>query len=185
MVVEHDPQVMLAADTIFDMGPGPGEKGGEIVFKGTPGEIIKADTLTAHYLSGKTRVNAKANKREIRQNTPAIVLHGAREHNLKGISPRFPIGKLSVVTGVSGSGKSTLIENILVPALYKAKGMPTEAPGTFDSLEGADLVENIHYVDQSPIGRALIGTKIGDIVSVEVPDGVAKFKVMKIEKKDS
>ena len=153
VVVEHDPQVMLAADTIFDMGPGPGEKGGEIVFKGTPGEIIKADTLTAHYLSGKTRVNAKANKREIRQNTPAIVLHGAREHNLKGISPRFPIGKLSVVTGVSGSGKSTLIENILVAALYKAKGMPTEAPGTFDSLEGADLVENIHYVDQSPIGK--------------------------------
>ncbi len=153
VVVEHDPQVMLAADTIFDMGPGPGEKGGEIIFKGSPHEIVKADTLTARYLSGKTRVNTKASRREIKKDSPAIVLEGAREHNLKGISPRFPLGKLTVVTGVSGSGKSTLIENILVPALYKAKGMPTEAPGAFDSIKGADLVENIHYVDQSPIGK--------------------------------
>lgn len=153
VVVEHDPQVMLAADTIYDMGPGPGEKGGQIIFKGTPDEIIQADTLTAHYLSGQKRVSAQGCQRKISKQSPFLVLHGAREHNLKGISPRFPIGALTVVTGVSGSGKSTLIENILVPALYKAKGMPTESPGDFDSLTGAQLIENIHYVDQSPIGK--------------------------------
>ena len=153
VVVEHDPQVMLAADTLFDMGPGPGEKGGEIIFKGTPAEILKADTLTARYLSGKEKVSSQKSQRKFTKKTPAIELNGAREHNLKSISVRFPIGALSVVTGVSGSGKSTLIENILVPALYKAKGMPTESPGYFESLKGADLVENIHYVDQSPIGK--------------------------------
>ena len=153
VVVEHDPQVMLAADTLFDMGPGPGEKGGEIIFKGTPAEILKADTLTARYLSGKEKVSSRKSQRKLTKKTPAIELNGAREHNLKNICVRFPIGALSVVTGVSGSGKSTLIENILVPALYKAKGMPTESPGHFESLKGADLVENIHYVDQSPIGK--------------------------------
>ena len=153
VVVEHDPQVMLAADTIFDMGPGPGEKGGKIIFQGSPTDIVKADTLTARYLSGKERVSAKKSQRKIKKNAPAIILYGACEHNLKAISPRFPIGALTVVTGVSGSGKSTLVENILVPALYKAKGMPTESPGHFERLQGADLIENIHYVDQSPIGK--------------------------------
>lgn len=153
VVVEHDPQVMLAADTICDMGPGPGEKGGSIIFKGTPKDIIKADTLTARYLSGRGRINATATHRKINAKTPSLILKGARQHNLKDISPRFPLGALTVVTGVSGSGKSTLIENILVPALYKAKGMPTESPGQFKELLGADLIENIHYVDQSPIGK--------------------------------
>lgn len=153
VVVEHDPQVMLAADTICDMGPGPGEKGGSLIFKGTPKDIIKADTLTARYLSGRGRINATATHRKINAKTPSLILKGARQHNLKDISPRFPLGALTVVTGVSGSGKSTLIENILVPALYKAKGMPTESPGQFKELLGADLIENIHYVDQSPIGK--------------------------------
>ena len=153
VVVEHDPQVMLAADTLFDMGPGPGEKGGEIIFKGSPTQILKANTLTARYLSGKEKVSSRKSQRKLTKKMPAIELSGAREHNLKGISVRFPIGALCVVTGVSGSGKSTLIENILVPALYKAKGMPTESPGHFESLKGADFVENIHYVDQSPIGK--------------------------------
>lgn len=153
VVVEHDPQVMLAADTIYDMGPGPGEKGGSIIFKGTPKDIIQADTLTARYLSGRERISATATHRKINAKTPSLILKGARQHNLKDISPRFPIGVLTVVTGVSGSGKSTLIENILVPALYKAKGMPTESPGQFKELIGADLIENIHYVDQSPIGK--------------------------------
>lgn len=153
VVVEHDPQVMLAADTLFDMGPGPGEKGGEIIFKGSPTQILKANTLTARYLSGKEKVSSRKSQRKFTKKMPAIELSGAREHNLKGISVRFPIGALCVVTGVSGSGKSTLIENILVPALYKAKGMPTESPGHFESLKGADFVENIHYVDQSPIGK--------------------------------
>ena len=153
VVVEHDPQVMLAADTLFDMGPGPGEKGGEIIFKGSPTQILKANTLTARYLSGKEKVSSRESQRKFTKKMPAIELSGAREHNLKGISVRFPIGALCVVTGVSGSGKSTLIENILVPALYKAKGMPTESPGHFDALKGADLIENVHYVDQSPIGK--------------------------------
>ena len=153
VVVEHDPQVMLAADTLFDMGPGPGEKGGEIIFKGSPTQILKANTLTARYLSGKEKVSSRESQRKFTKKMPAIELSGAREHNLKGISVRFPIGALCVVTGVSGSGKSTLIENILVPALYKAKGMPAESPGHFDALKGADLIENVHYVDQSPIGK--------------------------------
>ena len=153
VVVEHDPQVMLAADTIFDMGPGPGEKGGNIIFKGSASELLKADTLTARYLSGRETIGAQKSARKINKKSPAIGIEGANAHNLKNISVRFPLGALSVVTGVSGSGKSTLIENILVPALYKAKGMPTEAPGAFDKLTGADLINEVHYVDQSPIGK--------------------------------
>ena len=152
VVVEHDPQVMLAADQIFDMGPGPGEKGGQVVFNGTPADLMKADTLTGRYLSGRQRISTEHEKRLIDQ-SKAITLKGVSAHNLKAIDVRFPLGVLNVVTGVSGSGKSTLIQNVLVPALLKAKGEPTEAPGAFKTIDGADLIDSVQFVDQSPIGK--------------------------------
>ena len=152
VVVEHDPQVMLAADTIFDMGPGPGEKGGQVIFKGRPNDLIKADTLTGRYLSGRQRINAMHEKRALDSNK-AITLSGVTAHNLKNIDVHFPLGGLNVVTGVSGSGKSTLIQNVLVPALMKAKGEPTEAPGAFKSLTGHEHIDSVQFVDQSPIGK--------------------------------
>ena len=152
VVVEHDPQVMLAADTIFDMGPGPGEKGGQVVFKGRPNDLIKADTLTGRYLSGRQRINSMHEKRALDSNK-AITLSGVTAHNLKNIDVHFPLGGLNVVTGVSGSGKSTLIQNVLVPALMKAKGEPTEAPGAFESLIGHEHIDSVQFVDQSPIGK--------------------------------
>lgn len=152
VVVEHDPQVMLAADTIFDMGPGPGEKGGQVIFKGRPNDLIKADTLTGRYLSGRQRINAMHEKRALDSNK-AITLSGVTAHNLKNIDVHFPLGGLNVVTGVSGSGKSTLIQNVLVPALMKAKGEPTEAPGAFESLTGHEHIDSVQFVDQSPIGK--------------------------------
>lgn len=152
VVVEHDPQVMLAADTIFDMGPGPGEKGGQVVFKGRPNDLIKADTLTGRYLSGRQRINAMHEKRALDSNK-AITLSGVTAHNLKNVDVHFPLGGLNVVTGVSGSGKSTLIQNVLVPALMKAKGEPTEAPGAFKSLTGHEHIDSVQFVDQSPIGK--------------------------------
>ncbi|MBO7174058.1 MAG: excinuclease ABC subunit UvrA [Burkholderiaceae bacterium] len=153
VVVEHDPQVMLAADHIFDMGPGPGEKGGEIVFSGTPADLMKADTLTARYLSGRERIDAMSQARPIGANHPCLHLKGVKAHNLKNIDVTFPLHAMTVVTGVSGSGKSTLIENVLVPALLKAKGKPTEAAGSHAALIGENLINELYFVDQSPIGK--------------------------------
>ncbi|MCA3217315.1 MAG: excinuclease ABC subunit UvrA [Burkholderiales bacterium] len=159
LVVEHDPQVMLAADRIIDMGPGPGERGGSIVFNGSPAEIRQASTLTGEYLSGRKQVEVTALTRDgyatrnVRPNTPRLLLEGAREHNLKDLSVEFPLNHLVVVTGVSGSGKSTLIQDVLYPALCKAKGKSTEAPGAFDRLLGDDYLADVAMVDQSPIGK--------------------------------
>ncbi len=153
VVVEHDPQVMLAADTIYDMGPGPGAAGGAVQFQGTVSELMRANSLTGEYLSGKRSIAAKSSSRAFDENCPIITLAGASAHNLQSIDVHFPVGAMTVVTGVSGSGKSTLIENVLVPALLKAKGEATEAPGAYHSLIGADLVDSVQFVDQSPIGK--------------------------------
>ena len=159
VVVEHDPQVMLAADRMIDIGPGPGERGGEIVFNGTPGEIQRDGTLTGQYLSGRRQVELPLlttggyATRNVRPNTPRLVLEGAREHNLKNISVELPLNHLVLITGVSGSGKSTLVADVLYPALAKAKGKQTEAPGEHDRLLGADWVGGVAMVDQSPIGK--------------------------------
>ncbi|MCA3228734.1 MAG: ATP-binding cassette domain-containing protein, partial [Burkholderiales bacterium] len=159
VVVEHDPQVMLAADRIIDMGPGPGERGGTIVFNGAPAEIRQASTLTGDYLSGRKQVEVSAltpdgyATRNVRPNTPRLLLEGAREHNLKNLSIEFPLNHLVVVTGVSGSGKSTLVQDVLYPALCKAKGKSTEAPGAHDRLLGDDHLADVAMVDQSPIGK--------------------------------
>jgi len=151
VVVEHEPQIMHAADRIMDMGPGPGERGGEIVFFGSPAELKEARTLTAEYLSGRKR--ADAGTRAVTGKAPRLEVLGAAEHNLKGIDVAFPLGCLVCITGVSGSGKSTLIQDVLYPALRKAKGRPTEAPGKLGALKGAERVEDAVMVDQTPIGR--------------------------------
>jgi excinuclease ABC subunit A len=159
VVVEHDPQVMLAADRLLDMGPGPGERGGQIVANGSPDEIKRGATLTGDYLSGRKQVEVQAltpegyATRNVRPNTPKIVLEGAREHNLRNIGVEFPLNHLVVVTGVSGSGKSTLIQDVLYPALCKAKGKSTDSPGAFDRLLGDDWIADVAMVDQSPIGK--------------------------------
>ena len=152
VVVEHDPAVMLAADRLIDMGPGPGERGGNIVFDGTPADIRDADTLTGAYLGGRKTVTMGI-KRMVSAATPKLILQGARDHNLKSIDVEFPLHHLVCVTGVSGSGKSTLMQDVLYPALARHFGKATESPGAFDALHGADLLSDAVFVDQSPIGK--------------------------------
>jgi len=152
VVVEHDPQVMLAADRVLDMGPGPGERGGRIVFNGTPDELRHAETLTGRYLGGRQSVDA-SRPLPVAADAPRVVLQGACEHNLKAIDIEIPLKRLVCVTGVSGSGKSTLIQDVLYPALAKAKGKSTETPGSFDRLLGDDWLDDVAFVDQSQIGK--------------------------------
>ena len=152
VVVEHDPAVMLAADRVIDMGPSPGEKGGQIVFDGTVPELRKADTLTGAYLGGRKQVGMGF-KRAVTDATPRLVLEGACEHNLQNLAVEFPLQRLVVVTGVSGSGKSTLVQDILAPALVRQFGKATETPGKHDRLLGADHLGDVVFVDQSPIGK--------------------------------
>ncbi len=152
VVVEHDPAVMLAADRVIDMGPGPGERGGSIVFDGTTGELRRADTLTGVYLSGSKQITSGM-KRLVTDATPRLILEGAREHNLQNVSVDFPLQKLVTVTGVSGSGKSTLVQDVLAPALLRHFGKATETPGVHDRLLGADHLGDVVFVDQSPIGK--------------------------------
>ena len=152
VVVEHDPAVMLAADRMIDMGPGPGEKGGSIVFDGTPDDLKHADTLTGAYLGGRKQVGMGF-KRAVTDNTPRLILEGARDHNLKNVTVDFPLQRLVCVTGVSGSGKSTLMQDILAPALLRQFGKATDTPGLHDRLMGADHLNDVVFVDQSPIGK--------------------------------
>ncbi|MGA8005318.1 MAG: excinuclease ABC subunit UvrA, partial [Burkholderiales bacterium] len=151
VVVEHDPQIMFAADRILDMGPGPGERGGEVVFFGAPQELKTCDTLTAEYLSGRKRADAGGGAFPIGRDF--LRVEGASEHNLKGLDVSIPLQRLVCVTGVSGSGKSTLVQDVLYPALLKSKGKPTEAPGAHRGLSGAEKVAEAVMVDQSPIGK--------------------------------
>jgi len=152
VVVEHDPAVMLGADRVIDMGPGPGERGGAIVFDGTVEQLRSADTLTGAYLGGRKQVGFGF-KRMVTDSTPRLVLEGAREHNLKNLDIEFPLQRLVTVTGVSGSGKSTLVQDILAPALLRHFGQATEAPGAHERLLGADQLAGVVFVDQSPIGK--------------------------------
>ena len=160
VVVEHDPQVILAADRILDMGPGPGERGGEIVFFGPAAAVRTAPgSLTGEYLAGRKRVTANATAPDgvldpsHPESAGSIEVIGAAEHNLKGIDAAFPLNRLVCVTGVSGSGKSTLVQDVLYAALLRAHGKPTETPGQHEALLGSELVANVILVDQSPIGR--------------------------------
>ena len=152
VVVEHDPAVMLAADRVIDMGPGPGERGGRVVFDGTPHAIRQADTLTGEYLGARKHVGIGM-RRMVDASTPRLIVQGAREHNLKDVHVELPLQRLVVVTGVSGSGKSTLMQDVLYPALARHFGKPTETPGAHDGLLGADWLTDAVFVDQSPIGK--------------------------------
>ena len=152
VVVEHDPAVMLAADRIVDMGPGPGERGGQVVFDGTPNALKQADTLTGAYLGARKQVGVGL-KRLVSDSTPRLILEGAREHNLQDLNIEFPLQRWVTVTGVSGSGKSTLIQDILAPALLRHFGKSTEGAGAHDRLLGADHLSDVVFVDQSPIGK--------------------------------
>ena len=182
IVVEHDKDMMLAADYIIDIGPKAGRKGGEVVFQGTPKDMLKANTLTAQYLKGSLTPNpsrggegsdytqgqelsnSKKGKIQGQQlSTPlspargvggeALVIKGARGNNLKNVDVSFPLGKLIVVTGVSGSGKSTLINETLQPILSQHFYRSLKKPMPYDSIEGIENIDKVVNVDQSPLGR--------------------------------
>ncbi|AYH41819.1 excinuclease ABC subunit UvrA [Azoarcus sp. DN11] len=155
VVVEHDPQLMSAADRLLDIGPGPGERGGQIVAYAPPAQLA-ADpaSLTGAYLAGKKRVDAGRRPRPVDKADPVLRLVGAREHNLRELDIDIPLGKLVCVSGVSGSGKSTLIQDVLYPALAKHFGHGTEAPGAFARLEGLEQISGVVMVDQSAIGKS-------------------------------
>jgi excinuclease ABC subunit A len=155
LVVEHDPQIMLTADRILDMGPGPGEHGGRVVFEGTPAELaVRSDTLTAQYLSGRRDAVLAAGRRgPPLPGEPGITIVGATEHNLKDVDVTIPLQRLVCVTGVSGSGKSTLVQDVLYAGLRRAKGLPTETPGAHRGLRGVEFVDDVVMVDQTQIGR--------------------------------
>ena len=151
IVVEHDEDMMRAADWIIDIGPKAGRKGGEVVFQGTPAEMLKTNTITAQYLNGKMAIKVPEKRRE--GNGKSINIHGARGNNLKNVDVEFPLGKLIVVTGVSGSGKSTLVNETLQPILSQHFYRSLKKPMPYDSIEGIDLIDKVVNVDQSPIGR--------------------------------
>ena len=154
LVVEHDPRVMGAADRIIDIGPGPGERGGELVFQGTPAELLACDeSLTGAYLAGRKRIEAPRTAEPPKADAPMLRIRGAREHNLRGIDVDIPLNRLVVVTGVSGSGKSTLVRDVLFNHLAKAKGHPEGTPGDCDDVDGADLISDVLMLDQASIGR--------------------------------
>ena len=158
LVVEHDPQIILAADRILDIGPGPGKAGGHIEFFGTPTALFKRKrNLTAGYLNGSEQVHAPA-AGIIAATQAELTIYGAREHNLKDIDVRIPLGQLVCLTGVSGSGKSTLMRQILYPAILKHQGEQTEAPGAHDRIDGLDSIDRVVMVDQSPIGKTTRST---------------------------
>lgn len=152
LVVEHDRDMMLAADRVIDLGPKAGRHGGEVVFAGTPEEMMAAGTLTAQYLKGK--LDTRDAGRELRLgNGKSIVLRGCRGNNLKNINVEFPLGKLICVTGVSGSGKSTLVNETLQPLLSQRLYRSLKAPLEYDSVEGIEFIDKVVDVDQSPLGR--------------------------------
>ena len=169
LVVEHDPQVMLAADRILDIGPGPGKRGGEVCFYGTPKQLLRhKKSLTADYLTGRKVVSASSSMAGEKPPAPAshryIEILGASEHNLKNIDVNIPLHQLVCITGVSGSGKSTLMRDVLYPWLCKHKGKAVETPGACIKVKGHQFIDDVVLVDQSPIGkttRSIPATYVG------------------------
>ena len=151
IVVEHDKDMMMAADYVVDLGPHAGRLGGEVVFAGTPEEMLHADTLTSAYLNGKRKIEIPEKLRPGNGNT--ITIRGASGNNLKHIDVSFPLGKMICVTGVSGSGKSTLINETLQPILSQNFYRSLQDPLPYDSIEGLEHIDKVVEVDQSPIGR--------------------------------
>lgn len=151
VVVEHDKDMMLSADYIIDIGPMAGRKGGEVVFQGTPKDMLKTHTITAEYLNGIRTIAVPKERRK--GNGKLITIRGAKGNNLKNVDVSFPLGELIVVTGVSGSGKSTLINETLQPILSQHFYRSLKKPMAYDSVEGIDNIDKVVNVDQSPLGR--------------------------------
>ena len=170
VVVEHDPQVMHAADRIIDMGPAPGERGGEIVYDGPASEIARAKTLTADYLSGRRAVSATT-PRPIEANTPRLVVQGATVNNLQDVDVEIPLDRFVCLTGVSGSGKSTLMQDVILPGLLRAFGKPAEGSAGYRALLGHDWLDDVVMVDQSPIGKS---ARSNPVSYVGAFDGIRK-----------
>ncbi len=179
IVVEHDEDIMKAADMIIDIGPEAGTFGGELVAQGTFNEILKSDSLTSLYLNGKLEI-AVPKKRRSSKNTIDVI--GARENNLQNIDVSFPLECLTVITGVSGSGKSTLVKKILFPALQKKLEGVGEKAGQFSDLSGSySHIKHIEYVNQNPIGRSSRSNPVTYIKAYDdIRDLYAKEKLSKI-----
>lgn len=176
VVVEHDKDMMLEADYIVDLGPRAGRLGGQVVFSGTPQEMLSRDTMTAAYLNGKQSIPVPQTRRQ--GNGKSIVLQGARGNNLKNVTVEFPLGKFICVTGVSGSGKSSLINGTLQPIISQKFYRSLAEPLPYDGIEGLENIDKIVNVDQSPLGRtprsnpATYSGLFGDIrnLFVELPE---------------
>ena len=160
IVVEHDPQTMRSSDWIVDIGPGAGKHGGKVVFQGTPNQILKSNTLTGKYLSGRLKVSDVGRLIIRRPTSDAsdnalkyLIIKGAKEHNLKNIDVKLPLGKFICVTGVSGSGKSSLVNDILARSLLKQFYRAKDEPGLHKEISGTENINKVVLVDQSPIGR--------------------------------
>lgn len=167
IVVEHEEEIMRAADEIIDIGPDAGTHGGKLVFQGTIRDINgKSTSHTTNYLSGREEIAVPPIRRKWRDSVTVI---GARENNLKNLTVKFPLGALTVVTGVSGSGKSTLVKKILYPAVGRLSGSVAEAPGRYDRLEGDfSRVTQVEFVDQNPIGKSSRSNPISYVKAYDV-----------------
>jgi excinuclease ABC subunit A len=152
LVVEHDEQTIRDADYVVDMGPLAGKHGGEVVFQGTPKQLLKSKTLTAEYLRGIRKIESPSARKKIVK-SKSIVIKGASENNLKNVTVKIPLGVFTCVTGVSGSGKSTLVDNILKRVLFQKFYDSKDLPGKHKSVTGLQLVDKVIVIDQSPIGR--------------------------------
>lgn len=179
IVVEHDEDIMKAADMIIDIGPEAGTFGGELVAQGTYDEILKSSSLTAKYLNGDLEISVPKNRRKSKNYIQVI---GARENNLKNIDVTFPLDVLTVITGVSGSGKSTLVKKILFPAIQKKLDNAAEKAGQFTEIKGSfSQIKHIEYVDQNPIGRSSRSNPVTYIKAYDdIRELYAKEKLSKI-----
>ena len=179
IVVEHDEDIMKAADLIIDIGPEAGTYGGELVAQGTFQEILKADSLTAKYLSGALEITVPTTRRKW---TNYIEILGAREHNLQNIDVKFPLEVLTVITGVSGSGKSTLVKKILYPAMQKKLDGVGEKAGQFSDMQGYyHKIRHVEYIDQNPIGRSSRSNPVTYIKAYDdIRDLFSKEKLSKV-----
>ncbi len=181
IVVEHDKDIMKEADYIVDIGPGAGRHGGEVVFQGTPSQLLAANTLTSSYLNGDKEIKVPERRRE--GNGKYLRINGASGHNLKHVDLNLPLGKFICVTGVSGSGKSSLINGTLHPLLSKKFYRSIEEPLSYESVEGIENIDKVVTVDQSPLGRSPRSnpaTYTGVFSDIRTICGIARFQIARL-----